>query len=116
MTEGEYQTYLLEISKEIGALYTRDESFFHKYLGAFTERWETSYQAHERAITRENKLRQKALEDSRLKDKKAGPPKKNYVWYDGSPLETGDPKHGFWGPPRKERIPASPMELEVLNG
>ena len=103
-----------KIAKEVDKLLTTEagkKRFVH-YLTIFKEQWTLFDRASEDRKQKIKQYRQNASKDKRLRNQKAGPPKKGYVWWDDSLFETGDPTMGFWGPPDKE-LPSDPICLFI---
>lgn len=103
-----------KIAKEVDKLLTTEagkKRFVH-YLTIFKEQWTLFDRASEDRKQKIKQYRQNASKDKRLRNQKAGPPQKVYVWWDESLFETGDPTMGFWGPPDKE-LPSDPICLFI---
>ena len=102
---------------------------FDQYRQAFYKKQIAYIESETLHHQQKDKYRKQAAKDKRLRDKKGGPPKVGYVWYDDSPCEDSDvsyedqtpengyvlhgapPKEGgsnlgFWGPPRKNSVPS----------
>jgi hypothetical protein len=117
MNEQKRKSFLLRIADEVEKLvvnqanrkvferYTRE---FHKKLAGY----EKSEKQRQQKIA---EYRKKSFKDERLRDKKSGPTKKGYVWYDDSYLRTGDPDKGFWGPRCKELPPYPGLKLRPVS-
>jgi hypothetical protein len=102
--DGQNESFLLKIATEVENLLTNEANrkVFQRYDREFHKELAVYQRAYDQRQQKVEEYRKKSFQDERLRDKRSGPPKKRYVWYDDSYLRTGDPDKGFWGPPCKE--------------
>jgi len=100
----QFLPFLEKVAAEVDKLIAKDQhrKRFQQYASKFHQTNAPFREAYAQRRQKINEFREKSSKDVRFRNKSAGPPEKGYVWYDDSPLETGDPNFGFWGPPYDE--------------
>ena len=99
--EQKLKTFLENVAAEVANLIAKDQyrEQFQQYTRKFHQTYAEFQELLEQREQKINEFREKAAKDARLRNKNTGPPVEGYVWWDDSPMNTGNPKFGFWGLP-----------------